>query len=154
MKLINVVASLGIAVVILCNPPEMKASEFDSVSRVRSGKPVSVMLTSYSTTLLANGKDRARLRVAVTDSISREITSANDSIRIYVTGDGKLEAAEGGKLLFKTDTAGKQYAACRLVNGYCKLLFIAGTKPDKIKPGRESSGPDPMRSILSRPTWS
>ena len=91
------------------------------------------MLTSYSTTLLANGKDRTRLRIAVTDSLGREIASATDSIHIYAAGDGKVTAADGRDLILRTDTAGKKYAACQLVNGICHLLFIAGTKPDKIK---------------------
>ncbi len=91
------------------------------------------MLTSYSTTLLANGKDQTRLRVAVTDSLVREITSATDSIHIYAAGDGKVVSADGRDLVLRTDTAGKKYAVCQLVNGICHLLFIAGTRPDKIK---------------------
>jgi hypothetical protein len=50
------------------------------VSRVDSGRAVAVMLTSYSTTLRANGRDTTTLRMAVTDSLGREITSATDSI--------------------------------------------------------------------------
>ncbi|MCX6285637.1 MAG: glycosyl hydrolase 53 family protein [Bacteroidetes bacterium] len=113
--------------------PKMQVSEFASVSQVANGKPVSVMLTSYSTTLLANGRDHAKLRIALIDSISREITSANDSIRIYVTGDGKVTASDGSDLLMRTDTAGTLYSACKLVNGTCRMLFIAGNKPGKVK---------------------
>ncbi len=133
MKLFKLVSFIGIVLLIQCNQPETRTSEFASVSRVKTGKPVSVMLTSYSTTLLANGRDRTRLRIAVTDSNGREIISAIDSIHIYVAGDGKVTAADGGNLVLRTDTAGKKYAECQLVNGTCHLLFITGTKPDKIK---------------------
>jgi arabinogalactan endo-1,4-beta-galactosidase len=133
MKLNQLIAKVGIALLILCNPTVSGASEFDSVSRVKAGKPVSVMLTSYSTTLLANGKDHTRLRIAVTDSMVREITSAANSIRVYVTGDGKVTAADGKDLLLLADSAGAKYAECSLVNGNCQLLFIAGSKPDKVK---------------------
>lgn len=133
MKLIKLISFFAIALTIQCNRPEKNASEFDSVSRVESGKPVSVMLTSYSTTLLANGKDQTRLRIAVTDSSQREITTATDSIRIYVTGDGKVATPDGNDLVLRSDTAGKNYAECQLVKGTCHLLFIAGNKPDKVK---------------------
>jgi arabinogalactan endo-1,4-beta-galactosidase len=116
-----------------CHSPEKKISEFASVSQVESGRPVSVMLTAYSTTLIADGKDQTRLRIAVTDSLNREITSAEDSIRVYVTGDGTVKAADGSSLVTRTDTAGKSYSACRLDDGICILVFIAGTKPDKVK---------------------
>ncbi len=108
-------------------------SEFAAVSHVVNGKPVSVMLTCYSTTMRANGNDRTNIRVALVDSLDREITTANDSIRIFVTGDGRVTALDGSGLVTKKDTAGKFYAACKLSDGYCHLLFIAGTKPDKVK---------------------
>ena len=132
MKLIKPISFFGIAVLLLFNSPETNA-DVKLNSQVKQGKPVSVMLTAYSTTLLANGRDHTRLRVAVTDSSMREIASASDSIRIYVTGDGKLKATDGSGLVFLTDTAGIQYAACRLEKGRCQLLFTAGTKPGKIK---------------------
>jgi arabinogalactan endo-1,4-beta-galactosidase len=130
---------LFVVLVILlgCSQPESKqsqpVSEFASVSQVEKGKPVSVMLTSYSTTLLANGSDHARLRIAITDSINREIISATDTIHIYVSGDGKVTDANGGKLLQGVDTTGMVYGICQLENGLCNLIFVAGTKPDKIK---------------------
>ena len=133
MKLFKLISFLGIALLIQCNPLETNTSEFASVSRVESGIPLSVMLTSYSTTLLADGRDRTRLRIAVTDSSGREITSATDSIHITVAGDGKVTAADGSDLVLRTDTSGKKYAEWQLVNGTCHLLFIAGTEPDRIK---------------------
>jgi len=116
-----------------CTSPKVKTSKYDAVTKVESGKPVSVMLTTYSTTLIANGKDNTHMRVAITDSLSREITSANDSIRIYVTGDGKVLTADKKEPVYKTDTSGIKYAAFKLTDGTCDLVFVAGTKPDKVK---------------------
>ena len=101
--------------------------------QVKNGKPVSVMLTCYSTTLLANGKDHARVRIAVRDSASREITTANDSIRLYVDGDATITTPEGKAVKLLTDAKGEKYYACKLKNGVDNLVFVAGTKPDKIK---------------------
>ncbi len=120
-----------------CNQPiktkNSGTSDLTSISQVKHGTPFSVMLTSYSTTLLANGKDRAPLRIAVVDSASREITTARDSIRIYVTGDGFIALPDGSMPKMDTDTSGVSYVPCRLENGTCNMLFIAGTEPDKVK---------------------
>jgi beta-galactosidase len=89
------------------------------------------MLTAYSTTLFTDGT--TRLRVALTDSLSREIPGATDSIRIYVTGLGAITASECGTLVMNSDTAGVPYAAVQLVDGVCYLEFTAGSTPDKVK---------------------
>ncbi len=109
------------------------APDFSSVSRVESGTAVSVMFTSYSTTLLADGQDWTKLRIAVADSLGREITSAADSIRLYVTGDGKITSLDGENLPLMTDTAGVHYSPARLADGVCMLGLRAGTSPDRVK---------------------
>jgi beta-galactosidase len=107
--------------------------DFSAVSRVDSGKPVAVMLTTYSTTLRANGRDWTRLRIAVTDSLGREITSARDSIRVYVTGDGTITSPNGKSLPMVADTGGARYAAVSLTNGVRALGFRAGSAPDRVR---------------------
>lgn len=131
MKTIRII--LCISTLFLCSPRISFASGFDSVSKISSGKAFSVMLTSYSTTLLANGKSKSRLRIAIIDSLSREITSANDSVKLYISGDGSLIANYGSRLHLKTDTAGKTYASLKLSKGTCGLFLLAGTTPGKIK---------------------
>lgn len=121
-------------------PAEDAVPDFSAVSRVDSGKPVSVMMTAYSTTLRANGEDRTRLRVAVTDSLGREITSATDTVRIYVTGDGQVVSTEGEALPTATDTAGVAYTPVALVNGVANLDFVAGVSPDRVKVDARAEG--------------
>lgn len=107
--------------------------DFSSVSRTDAGRAVAVMLTSYSTTLRANGDDRTRLRLALTDSAGREITTTTDSIRIYVTGDGVILGPDGDGLPQLTDTAGLRYTPVRLADGVATVVFRAGTAPDRVK---------------------
>lgn len=116
-----------------CTQPVPTTSDFSAVSRIESGIPVSIMLTAYSTTLLANGNDHTRLRIAITDSLSREITSAENKIHLYVTGKGKVTAADGSELPIQMDSTGTEYSVCQLVNGICHLIFTAGTEPDNIR---------------------
>jgi beta-galactosidase len=142
MKLLKFIPILLVFILPQCQIPQKKnePSKFASVSQVETGKAVSVMLTAYSTTLLADGKDNTRLRIAVTDSLSREITSASDSIQIYVSGQGKVSWPDGKDLEVRMDTAGKPYGLCFLENGICELTFTAGNVPDKIKVEARSPG--------------
>jgi beta-galactosidase len=65
--------------------------------------------------------------------MSREITSANDSVRVYVSGDGTITSLDGERLPVATDTANVQYTPTRLVDGVATLAFKAGTSPDRVK---------------------
>ncbi len=128
-----VVTALAGLVYAQCGTESSKAPDFSSVSRVDSGRAVAVMLTSYSTTLLANGRDWTKLRIAVTDSLGREIRSAGDSIRIYVTGDGMITSLAGASLPVVADTGGARYTPATLVGGVATLAFRAGMSPDRVK---------------------
>lgn len=139
MKALKVIFFIGITTLFQCKQAESKPEDvvietpdFSSASQVENGKPVSVMLTSYSTTLIANGTDKTQLRIAVTDSLGREITSAQDSIQLYVTGKGSIKTADEKDFTYATDTTGTQYAKAKLENGIFNLQFIAGTEPDKV----------------------
>ncbi|MCX6281181.1 MAG: glycosyl hydrolase 53 family protein [Bacteroidetes bacterium] len=133
MKLSSISLLFGMAIALGFYPLTGNTFGTGHSATAKSGRPVSVMLTSYSTTLLANGKDHTRLRIALTDSLSREVTSAKDTVRVYISGDGKLAATDSGTLVICQDTAGMKYAACKLVKGVYNLIFIAGTKPGKVK---------------------
>lgn len=110
----------------------LSVPDFSAVSRVATAEAAGVMLTAYSTTLLADGEDRTKLRIAVTDSAGREITSADDSVRIYVTGDGAITALDGTVLPVRTDSAGAPYTPVQLEDGVATLAFRAGTTPDRV----------------------
>lgn len=138
MKATKRIFFLGLILILVQCKPDSKSTDsklssidYSSVSQVESGKPVSVMLTSYSTTLIAN--NQTRLRIAVTDSLGREITSAQDSIQLYVTGLGKVKTIDGKEFSYSTDSTGTQYANAKLDNGIYNLLFIAGNETDKVK---------------------
>jgi arabinogalactan endo-1,4-beta-galactosidase len=110
-------------------------SEFRSVSQTATGKPVNVVMTTYTTTMLANGKDQTEIRAFVSDSAGREITSANLPLEIIVTGDGSISAVKDGPemAMLKINEDGKTTWTSRIVDGSCKMIFKAGTKPDKVK---------------------
>ena len=109
-------------------------SEFVSVSQVASGKPVGVVMTTYTTTMFADGKDQTLIRAFVVDSAGREITTAELPIQITVKGDGKITGTENGTpVIYKKTENGTAFWESRLVKGSCPLIFQAGTKADRIK---------------------
>ena len=150
MKLNMLVSFLGFVILIQCNQVANKTSEFKSVSQVETGNPVSVMLTSYSTTLIADGKDQTRLRIAVIDSAGKEITSASNTIHIYVKGDGKVVANDGSDFVLQSDTAGYEFAECSLIDGTCHLIYIPGSMPGKVKVEARSGDLWPGRALGER----
>jgi beta-galactosidase len=109
-------------------------SEFASVSQTSTGKPVGVVMTTYTTTMLADGKDQTLIRACVVDSAGREITTANVPITISVTGDAEIAGTKNGipVSLVKTENGAKVWSS-KIVDGYCPLIFQTGTTPDKIK---------------------
>jgi arabinogalactan endo-1,4-beta-galactosidase len=133
-------------------------SEFASVSQVDSATAVAVQMTAYSTTLLADGKDKTLLRITVIDSEGREITSATNALQIYVdcetyrtnnaeniNQNGGTQSAnpdsyipvtksgENKSLITAVDTSGKKYFESKLENGLCLLDLHAGDTPGKIR---------------------
>jgi beta-galactosidase len=91
-------------------------------------------MTTYTTTMLADGKDQTLIRTCLIDSISREITTANAPITISVTGDAKIAGTKNGTplTLMKSEN-GTTLWSSKIVDGYCSFIFQAGTNPDKIK---------------------
>ena len=88
-------------------------SEFASVSQTSTGKPVGVVMTTYTTTMLADGKDQTLIRACVVDSAGREITTANVPITISVTGDAEIAGTKNGipVSLIKTENGTKVWSS-------------------------------------------
>ncbi len=107
MKAKGILLALVIFIFAACGITEKPVSEFAAVSHVDKGTPVSVMMTAYSTTLLADGVDHTRLRGAIADSINREITTASGMVRIYLAGDGSLALPDGTPVDLKMDENGE-----------------------------------------------
>jgi hypothetical protein len=131
-----------------------QVSEFASVSQVDSATAVAVQMTAYSTTLLADGNDNTLLRITVIDREGREITSASNSLQIYVDYDtystnidndaenfnhdrstknanlddyARITKSGGNKsLVTAVDTSGKKYFKSKLEKGYSPQKGFCG----------------------------
>ncbi len=133
LDLLKLFSFLIIIALIKCTPSESGKSKYSDTSMVVDGTPVGVMLTSYSTTLIANGKDNTMLRITIIDKNGKEITSAENDLDVYVKGSGYISNTDESKVYNVIDSSGVTYAKCKLANGVCNLKFVAGTIPDVIK---------------------
>ena len=116
------------------SPPPATALEFALVSQVEKGIPVNVQMTAYRTTLVADGQDYTLLRATVIDKDGKEITSADNTLRIYVDGNAWISRnGEDEPLPSAIDSTGREYFKNKLDNGLCLMDFHAGTDPGKIK---------------------
>ena len=109
-------------------------SKYAAVSCVESGKPAGVVMTTYKTTMFADGKDETIIRAFVVDSAGREITTAEVPIQISITGDAKIPGTKNGTPVeFVKTENGISVWKSKIINGSCSLVFQAGNKADKIK---------------------
>jgi hypothetical protein len=122
-----------LAVVLLCQcttqRKQIPVKSWAETYQVATGRPVSMALTVYKTTMIANGTDKMIARVAAIDSTGREIKDAAIPFTIHVTGDATISGE--GLTAVKTDST--THWEAKLVNGLFSFTFQAGTKPDKIK---------------------
>lgn len=108
--------------------------KYASVYTVDSGRPVGLVLTVYSTTLLANGEDQTPIRVFAVDSLGREITSAQMPLQFYVRGDALLlSPGSGGSAIERSGTGDSTVWKSTITDGSCRLIFRSGTRPEKIR---------------------
>jgi len=100
--------------------------------QIESGTPANVMLTSYSTTVFPG--DTTLLRLALTDQLAREITTAKDSIRFLIDEGAVLLNNEKKPFYLEKDTSGMQYVDLWLENGVLKAWFVVTNEHvDKLK---------------------
>jgi arabinogalactan endo-1,4-beta-galactosidase len=113
---------------------EIRTSEFASTIQTATGKPVGVVMTTYTTTMIADGKDETLIRVCVIDSIGREITTAKMPITITIKGDAEIAGTKNGiPVSLVSSENGVKVWSSDIIDGSCPLIFRAGTREDKIK---------------------
>jgi arabinogalactan endo-1,4-beta-galactosidase len=125
--------SLATLLTLAGNTRADQAPDFSEVTRVDSARAVGVVLSAYTTTMIADGEDEALIRTFVTDSVGRQIMTADNVMRIYVDGDATIaRGAHGYDVEPKTDDEGTDYWETRLVDGVSEVFLLAGTTVDRI----------------------
>lgn len=132
----KVLLLLSICLLVVQCQTETKKAEpttWSSFYQADTGTPVTVVMTTYKTTMLADGMDETLLRICLADRNGMEIRSANRSIEIFVDGDAGIRKENGDTLEYQVTTEGIGHYLSEIVNGYERLILTAGTTPDRIK---------------------
>ena len=95
--------------------------------------PVSVVLSTNTTTLIADGGDYAELKLSVHSMDGKEVISANNTVKLIIDGQASITNSDGNTLEYRIDTAGNNYIETKLINGHAKLNLVAGNSPGKVK---------------------
>jgi beta-galactosidase len=106
-----------------------------------SNTPAEIVLTPYKTTLLADGKDEAMIKVTIVDKNGNEISNADGLIQFFVTGDAKITRIQKGDSgNGKSITVAKENGKKTSFTGPCRLILQAGKTPGHIKFKASSKG--------------
>src|SRR6185437_5410986 len=106
-----------------------------------SGKPAEVVLTPYKTTLLADGKDKAIIKVTIVDKDRNDIPDAGNLLEFVVTGDARIiriEKGDSGK--GKITKVAAENAKKTSFKGASRVILQSGKIPGHIKFKATSKG--------------
>ncbi len=132
-RLVLSVLFFGIIMVGCTDTKSKSSKDYDPRYQVFDGDAVSVVLFCSSTTLIANGMDKAHLRLSLHTIEGMEVLSANNIIKLIVDGDAEIKNSDGEIINYKIDSDGSRYIETKLVAGGADLYLIAGNTPGKVK---------------------
>lgn len=114
-------------------PTEEATKGYTDWYQVDTGEPAELIFASYKTTMIADGKDQALLRISTVDSLGMEIKDASLAFEISVRGDATVMNIDSSELEFvlKSDTL--SIWKSKITDGVKKLWLRAGTSVDRIK---------------------
>jgi beta-galactosidase len=125
--LINIFSTL-----LLASPP--------TKNQRSTGTPAEVVVMPYKTTLLADGRDTALIRISIVDKQGKEVANANNVVQFIVTGDASIIGGTNGNAGNKLHKITEQTWEMAAFNGKCELILQAGKTPGIIKFKATSKG--------------
>jgi beta-galactosidase len=106
-----------------------------------TGQAVEVVLTPYKTTMLADGQDVSVMNVSLIDKEGREVPDADNMIRFFIKGNGKIIGVGNG------DPSSHEPDQCTTgawqrsaFNGKCQVIIQSGKTPGTIKFEAKAAG--------------
>ncbi|MBW6489718.1 MAG: glycosyl hydrolase 53 family protein [Lentimicrobium sp.] len=120
--------------------PQIKEENLTALYQTATGKPESMVLACYKTTMLANGLDETRLRISVVDSLGLELLDAELPFTISVGGDAAVLNADRtqAEIISSSDTL--KVWQSKLENGVTNLILKTGNTQGKFKVEASADG--------------
>jgi len=128
--------------------------------------PAEVVITPYKTTLLADGQDIAVINVSIIDREGREVPTADNLVKFYISGDAKIiGVGNGDPSSHESDKCAEGLWQRSAFNGKCQVIVQAGKTPGIIKFEAKANGlwsgstdiitvsPGSVKSVTIDPTY-
>ncbi len=95
-----------------------------------ASKPSEIVVTPYKTTMIADGKDSALIKISIINKQGRVITNATNLIHFNITGDAKIYSITNGN-----DAAHNPGGTLQenLYNGQLRIILQAGRNRGVVK---------------------
>ena len=98
-----------------------------------TGTPSGVVMTPYKTTMLADGKDVSVINLSVVDAKGREVPDADNMIRFFISGPGKIiGVGNGDPSSHEPDKCMEGAWQRSLFNGKCQVIVQSSGNPGTI----------------------
>lgn len=118
-------------------------------------KPSEVVITPYKTTMLADGKDEARIKVVIVDQNGKDVPKASQLIKFTIVGDAKISKLSDNKNYNEIGLPNHVITQGKLRNGILWVTLRSGQQKGVVKfEARADSlypGSTEIRMIQPRP---
>jgi beta-galactosidase len=104
-------------------------ASFAQPAIINDTKPFEVVVTPYKTTLVADGKDKALVKIHIINRKGEKLPNPGSLLKITISGEGYISKINN-KAVIKIPN-GEYYD--QLKKSECEVIIIAGTKPGYIK---------------------
>ncbi|MEO0046471.1 MAG: hypothetical protein RL705_1662 [Bacteroidota bacterium] len=115
-----------------------------------TGTAFNVVLSPDKTILTADGKDATIVNITITDDKGREIPTADNLVKLYLSGDAKIIGVGNGDPSSHepdkcTDGAWQRSA----FNGKCQVIILAGKTTGTLKLEAKANGLQPASTTIT-----
>lgn len=115
-----------------------------------TGTAFNVVLSPDKTILTADGKDATIVNITITDDKGREIPTADNLVKLYLSGDAKIIGVGNGDPSSHepdkcTDGAWQRSA----FNGKCQVIILAGKTTGTLKLEAKANGLQPASTSIT-----
>jgi arabinogalactan endo-1,4-beta-galactosidase len=100
---------------------------------VDNAKPTEVVITPYKTTMLADGKDEAQIKVVIIDKKGNTISNANELIKFTITGDAMISKLSDGLQYNEYGLPNHVITQGKLQNGILWVTLRSGNQKGIVK---------------------
>lgn len=106
-----------------------------------TGTAYNVVLTPDKTILTADGKDATVVNIAITDEKGREVPTADNMVKFYLSGDAQIiGVGNGNPSSHEPDKCPVGAWQRSAFNGKCQVIILAGKTADSIKLEAKANG--------------